>query len=70
MTKRLSWLHCWYAPDAVPEEYTQPKAGGRRVHPCHFKPEDLELRDREGGSGAGASPRARPFQGCGDGDLG
>ena len=52
MSVRLEWLHCFYPPEAVPEEYTQDKPGDRRVHPCHFKPEDLELRDREGGSGA------------------
>ena len=51
MPKRLAWLHCFYPRDAVPDEFTQPKAGNRRVDPCHFRPDDLELRDRQGGSG-------------------
>lgn len=52
LPKRLSWLHCWYPPDAVPEKYMQPKPGNRRVHECHFRSEDIELKDRKGGSGA------------------
>ena len=51
----MKWLHCWYAPNEVPEHLTEPKAGDRRVHPCHFKPEDILLTDRKGGSGACSS---------------
>ena len=52
MKKRLSWLHCWYPPTEVPAEFLQEKAPDRRVHPCHFRPEAIELIDRTGGSGA------------------
>ena len=51
LTKRLEWLHCWYPPDAVPEAYMEPGRHHHRVHPCHFRPEDIEVRDRKGGSG-------------------
>ena len=50
MNKRLSWLHCFYPSDAVPAEFTEAKPVDRRVHPCHFRSEDLELKDRGGSS--------------------
>lgn len=56
--KRLSWLHCWFHPDDVPEKYLE--KGEFRVHECHFAEDAIELKERKSGRGAQMhAPRSR-----------
>ena len=50
--KRRKWLCCFYPEDEIPEQFLQRRAPTRRVHPCHFEPNSMDLKQRAGGSGA------------------